>query len=79
MIDQRATTASGSHSETSSVDDRTPRFNEQVQRWLVSMIQSGGSFEAVSFARSMVEIVGDLIAAALGDGAHARSFRQVLA
>ena len=29
------------------------------------MIQSGGGFEAVSFARSTVEIVGDLSAAAL--------------
>jgi len=43
------------------------------------MIQSGRGFEAVPFARSMVEIVGDLIAATLGDGAHAYSFRQVLA
>ena len=49
----------------------TPRFNEQVQRWLVSMIQSGGCFEAVSLARSVFEGVGDLVAASLGDGAHA--------
>ena len=26
------------------------------------MIQSGGGFEAVSFARSVVEVVGDLMA-----------------
>jgi hypothetical protein len=39
--------------------------NEQMQRHLVSMIQSGKSFEAVSLARSTVDVVGDLSAAAL--------------
>jgi len=41
------------------------------------MIQSGGCFEAVSFARSTVEIVGDLIATALGDGISARDHRHI--
>jgi hypothetical protein len=42
------------------------------------MIQSGGRFETVTFARSMTEVDGDLVAARLSDVAHAGSFGQVL-
>ncbi len=56
-----------------------PGFNEQVQRQLVSMIQSGGFFEAVSLPRSVVEVGGDLIEAGLSDSGHASSFGQILA
>jgi limonene-1,2-epoxide hydrolase len=42
------------------------------------MIQLGGCTEAMSFAWSVVEIVGDLIAARLGNGPHAAALGQVL-
>ena len=38
----------------SKIAQIAPRFNEQVQRLLVSMIQSGGCSEAVSLARAEV-------------------------
>src|ERR1700682_853052 len=43
------------------------------------MIQLCGCAEAVPFSRSVVQIVGDLIAAQLGNGAHAAALRQVRA
>lgn len=54
------------------------RFNEQVQLCLVPMIQLVRRVEAVAFSGSVVQIVGDMIALSLCDGAHAHAFGQVL-
>ena len=55
-----------------------PRFNEQVQRWSMPMVQIGRCIEAQSLARSVVQVVGDVIALGLRDRAHASAFKTVL-
>jgi len=50
------------------------RFNEQVQHCLGAMIQFMWRVESVSLSRPVVQIVGDVIALGLRDGAHAHAF-----